>query len=506
VSYVNDLVLRLRRSWVWVALQFVLTLLLILAGLGWTRIPEKNWWQVALTLLVPLLLAVSLLELEAGTMRSLADNDGKRVKLVWGAAVLLVWVALYLALWALLDWCDDRIPLWAGYLNSRASAGGRATLLTYDHLQLWFTDIEWLLRWVVLPAKLIPFAMASAQWGWRLPLRKIVRFLLKWQWWLAVAVAAAVGVSLPSHFYGGIPTGTVSHQVWMVVIKVSGAYLLAVASWTVLLAWAAVLMARQSEPCESGLDLDLLKRLRLGKKWIWITAGWAATSILFDLVIGALPEKVGSSSWLFVPIVILLVSILLIQVMLIRSMMRQEERQVRLIWGVLSALLWIAVAVSLWILLSLWRYQIAGWVLGWILVPAVLIPLAVGSAKWGLKMPWRKVLSLVINWRWWLGVLVTVGVSRVFAGLIGDSVSSGKASEKAWVTTALNDATDLIAYVSWVALLAWAVVLIERAISGNNPSGNDEAGVLEPVGSGPLREDNVKLPLPESSDDIGGNA
>jgi hypothetical protein len=243
VSSFSDLLKRLRRGWIWVVLQFVLTLAIIVAGLAWTRIPEKNWWQVALTLLVPLLLVVCTLELEAGTMRALSNDDGKRVKLVWGAAALLAWVALYLGLWTFLDWCDDQIPLWAGYLNSRASAGGRATLLTYDHLQLWLTDIEWLFRWVVLPAKLIPHAMASAQWGWTLPMRKIIRFLFNWRWWLAVIVAAFVGVSLPSHFFTGLPKGTVSYQVWMVAFKVGGAYLLAVASWTLLLAWAAVLMA-----------------------------------------------------------------------------------------------------------------------------------------------------------------------------------------------------------------------------------------------------------------------
>ena len=76
MSYANDLVIRLRRSWIWVVLQFVLTLVLIVASYGWTRIGEKNWWQVLLTLLVPLLLALSLLELQAGTMCSLTDADG----------------------------------------------------------------------------------------------------------------------------------------------------------------------------------------------------------------------------------------------------------------------------------------------------------------------------------------------------------------------------------------------------------------------------------------------
>ncbi len=259
MSYFNDLVSRLRRNWIWVALQFALTLMLILVGLLWTRIPEKHWWQVALTLLFPFLLVVSFLELEAGTMRAFANDDGRRVKLVWGAMALLFWVAVYWAAWAILDWCDDRIPLWAGYLNSRASAGNRATVLTYAHLNLWFSQLEWLLRYLIVPAKVIPYAVASAQWGWRLPWRRVIRFLFNWRWWLAVAAAAFVGVALPGHFFDGLPRGAVSHQVWAVIFKVSGAYLLAITAWTFLLAWAAVLMAR-IKPAEQygGEEADAL--------------------------------------------------------------------------------------------------------------------------------------------------------------------------------------------------------------------------------------------------------
>jgi len=34
---------------------------------------------------------------------------------------------------------------------------------------------------------------------------------------------------------------------------------------------------------------------------------------------------------------------------------------------------------------------------------------------------------------------------------------------------------------------------------------DDDALVAAPVGSGPLQEDSVKLPLPESDNDAGGN-
>lgn len=262
MSYFKDLIRRLRANWRWYVAQFVLTLLLISFGLAWTRLPDKHWWQVGLTLLMPLFLAICALELEAGTMRALSDDDGRRVKLVFGAMTMLVWVALFLACWAVLDWCDERIPLWAAYLNSKATAGERATVFTYDHIQHWFTVAEWLLRWIVVPGKLIPYAIASAQWGWRIPFRKIIRLLLNWRWWPAVIVAALVGVVLPRHFFAGLPHGTVIHQIWAVAFKLACSYVLAVGFWVLLLGWAAVLLARAAPGdevsvlplCEGGDD------------------------------------------------------------------------------------------------------------------------------------------------------------------------------------------------------------------------------------------------------------
>jgi hypothetical protein len=53
--------------------------------------------------------------------------------------------------------------------------------------------------------------------------------------------------------------------------------------------------------------------------------------------------------------------------------------------------------------------------------------------------------------------------------------------------------------------LAWAAVLLGRSASGAEQGGDDSL-VPVPVGSGPLDEDAVRLPLPESSDDVGGQA
>ena len=254
----NDLFHRLRSSVAWVAAQFWATLLLVLAGAAWTRLPDRYTWQVVLSLLVPLVLLAAALLLQAGTMRKLLHHKQRRVQLSLGVLTLLVWVAVVWAVWALLDWCDNQIPVWAGYLNSRASTHLRATLFTYDHIQSWLTLVEWIFRWIAVPAKVIPWATASAQWGWRLPIRKIMRLLFNWRWWLAVIAAALLAVEWPSHFFTGEPQGTVSHQVWAVILKLAGSYLLAIVCWVLLLAWCAVLLSRDPAAAKKHGDDSLV--------------------------------------------------------------------------------------------------------------------------------------------------------------------------------------------------------------------------------------------------------
>jgi len=252
VSNVKSLFHSLSHARRWIVFQFVLTPILILAGIAWTRLPDKHLWQVALDLLLPLLLIVCALELEAATIRAFAASDGRRVKLVWGAVTLLVWIAIGAAFWVLLDWCDDQIPEWAGYLNSKASSHARSVVFTYAHIVRWLTFAEWILRWIVLPGKLIVLGAASAQWGWRLPVRRIYRILLSGRWWFGVVLAALVGVLLPSRFFIGLPHGTVSAQVWTVVLKLAALYLLAVGTWVLLLAWVATLFDREMPPQEEA--------------------------------------------------------------------------------------------------------------------------------------------------------------------------------------------------------------------------------------------------------------
>ena len=241
----RDFAANLRTARGWILAQFLGFPLIALAGIGWTRLPDKLWWQVALSFLLPLLLLAAALVLNAGLVRRMMSECEPRVSLLWGALSLLVWIAVAWLLWALLDKWDDKIYLWASYLNSKASAWWRARIFTYQHFSLWLTRIEWFLRWIVVPALLIPFASASALRAWRLRWIGTLHVVHNWRWFLAAIVFALLSVALPSRFFAGAPHGTLSAQIWTAALKVIGAYLLAFLSWILLLAWTCALLKQQ---------------------------------------------------------------------------------------------------------------------------------------------------------------------------------------------------------------------------------------------------------------------
>jgi hypothetical protein len=242
---IRDMAHNLRVARGWIIAQFLGFPLIALAGIGWTRLPDKYWWQVALSLVLPLLLLAAALALKAGFVRRMMRESEPRVSLFWSALSLLVWIAIAWLLWALLDRWDDKIYLWASYLNSKASAWWRGRIFTYEHVSLWLTRVEWFLRWIVVPALIIPFGAASAVCAWRLHWLSTLHVLHNWRWFLAVILFALLGVALPTHFFTGTPHGTLSAQFWAIAFKVIGAYLLAFFSWILLLAWVCALLRHE---------------------------------------------------------------------------------------------------------------------------------------------------------------------------------------------------------------------------------------------------------------------
>ena len=258
---IRDGIARLKRAWPWMVAQFVGLALLISLGLLWTRIPEKYSWQVALTFVLPAAMLYGFLVLQAGTLRAwlrpevadtteeATDSDDeearepRRVWLGWGALTLVLWIALGWAAWIGLDRADAQTYQWAAYLNSKLSPHARATWGSFDHMNRDLESALWALRWIVVPGLLIPLACCTAAWGLlRTPWRRGLRVLARWKWWPVVAIWALLGEAWPQTWFNGEPHGTVHAQVWRVLLKLAGAYLLAVLGWNKALGWSAMLV------------------------------------------------------------------------------------------------------------------------------------------------------------------------------------------------------------------------------------------------------------------------
>ena len=198
-----------------------------------------------LSLLLPLLLIIAALVLQAGTMRALARRRRQACQAVAGRAHAAGLGGRRLGLLGhprLVRRSDSAV----GRLSElamlrRTREPGSSPMNTSSAGSRWPSGFcagsscrprSFLTRW----------PRHSGVGG--LPLRRVLRLLWNWRWWPAVVLAALIGVALPGRFFTGEPHGTVAHQVWDVFLKLAGAYLLAIVSWVLLLAWAAVLFAR----------------------------------------------------------------------------------------------------------------------------------------------------------------------------------------------------------------------------------------------------------------------
>jgi hypothetical protein len=233
----------------WAAMQFVGLALLIAAGLVWTRIPEKNVFEVILTLVVPLLVAAGFLALQAGFLRSLLRSNAAmgetpqpETSFALGALTLLLWIAIGWVLWSFIDSFDARTEAWASYLNSRFNADFRARVFTYQHISTWLDYGGWLLRWVIVPGLLLPLGCTALFALRRTPWRRIVHLWINWRWWPMVIILALVGETLPQTFFSADPKGSVQAQIWRVILKFIAAYLISILCWIIALAWAATLL------------------------------------------------------------------------------------------------------------------------------------------------------------------------------------------------------------------------------------------------------------------------
>jgi hypothetical protein len=266
-----------------------------------------------------------------------------------------------------------------------------------------------------------------------------------------------------------------------------------------LLGWVAVLFSRQQTPPESAWDRELFERLRASRRWIGASFGWMALSALDDLFVERLP---AGHTWIKTSGALILIALAVILLAgNARSMLADHVKPVRMAWGTLLILLWILPVVGLALLLSLWHMPVLPWVVGWILAPVVLFPLAAASAVWGMRLPWRRVLRLIGVWQWWLAVVFAAVIGVALPSLIDAAMQSGSEPLSQWEIGLKEGVNGLLSVGSWLLLLGWLGVLF-----GRQQPPPEEVLVAVPVLAGPdegRRSAVVEIPDENGSGDPG---
>jgi len=164
-----------------------------------------------------------------------------------------------------------------------------------------------------------------------------------------------------------------------------------------------------------------------------------------------------------------LAALLILQTSLLRSLINADEMRVSLIWGTIAVLAWVIPSYVITLNLGKMHNSVFIWVLDGLVLPAFFIPLAGIAASWGWRVKWRRILSLLCNWRWWLGALAAA-LGRALVYIVRDEI----VLTQNWIRWLKSEVTFLLVMGIWILLLGWFAV---------------------PVGP---EQNTVKLPLPES--------
>jgi hypothetical protein len=294
-----------------------------------------------------------------------------------------------------------------------------------------------------------------------------------------------------------------------------------------------------------NLVADWLRRVR--RAWLWIVLQIVGVALLIALGLlwTRIPEK---HAWqvlltLLVPVIVL-TGFVVLQAGTFRGFLHpaaetgpQRQSRVPLAWGASTLLIWIGIGWVLWWLLDRfddntfsWGMYLsskageqarthwasyerlirdlnwAAWTLRWVVVPGLLLPLASSSA-WGLRrLPWRRVLRVLIDWRWWPAVLGCALVGEAWPQTWFKADPHGSVHEQIMAVIIKLVAAYLLAMVCWVKLLGWTAMLLDDAARGGSDDGGEpvpEPAILSPLES---RQASVRLPLPDPDEGIGRNA
>jgi hypothetical protein len=238
----DALVLAVNNWQLWLV-HFLGNAALFLAFVWWLRVSEAHWWNLLFGFLLILATVAAALLLHGGTLNYFQSaHQDKAAKLAPAFKTALkhlpaifVWALIFFFLRYWIDNLEDYGTSLPGYLRSEFPAWLRR-MISESRLDSIYSGLVSILRWVILPGLLLPFALFCADKGfrglvafaaWRRTLRKLI-------YWLALVIAVILGVYCVEAIMGwrlNPKTSTLGGEKASLVSRLLFAYLLGLFSW-----------------------------------------------------------------------------------------------------------------------------------------------------------------------------------------------------------------------------------------------------------------------------------
>ncbi len=231
------------RSWRLWLLQFLANAALVLVFVWWLHISEAHWWNLLFSLLLIFLIVAVALALHGGTLIYFQSAHRDRAALLRPAfrrafthlPAIFVWALFFFFLRYWIGRLDDYTYTLPGYLRSEFPAWLRR-MISEPRLDSIYSGLVSLLRWVILPGLLLPFALFSADRGFRglIAFRDGRRTLRSLGYWITLVVAAILGVWCVEAIMGWTldpKTATLPAEETSLAFRLLFAYLLGIFAW-----------------------------------------------------------------------------------------------------------------------------------------------------------------------------------------------------------------------------------------------------------------------------------
>jgi len=216
--------------------NLTLSLLLVL----WLQVPDSHVWQFAFAVVSAVALVAGFFWLYCGTFQWLQKPASPAR---WWIRWLLLAVVI-VAWWLLLKPIDvlrEHETLYAGYWNSKLSAGLR-TIFTYERI-LQLQEFAYDVAQLVLAAIMLPLAVEAGGSGFTAqPVRRVFRVYIRWFYWVAVLFCGLVGWEIGKWVTNWTPTSGVTGEIVSIIVRLGSVYTLNILLWCFVLALVAVYM------------------------------------------------------------------------------------------------------------------------------------------------------------------------------------------------------------------------------------------------------------------------